>query len=152
MTKHRLFIVVAVCTLAGLVHALSAQSPSTTNGSVLMGTITSATGQPLEGMVVTARGDGKTIKTTVFTDARGQYFFPPLERGSYEVWAQAVGFETARANVRLDATRAQHDFSMTTLADFSRQLSGPEWLPPPPPGPPPDARPEGGVRAPRARG
>ena len=140
MTKHKLFIVVAVCTLAGLVHALSAQSPSTTNGSVLMGTIKSATGQPLEGMVVTARGDGKTIKTTVFTDEQGQYFFPPLERGSYEVWAQAVGFETARANVRLDATRAQHDFSMTTLADFSRQLSGPEWLASLPADTPQDAR------------
>jgi streptogramin lyase len=93
-----------------------------------MGTIKSATGQPLEGLVVTARAAGKTIKTTVFTDQQGQYFFPPLEKGAYQVWAQAVGFETSRANVRLDGVRTQNDFSMKTLDDFSRQLSGPEWL------------------------
>jgi len=140
MTKHNVFVVVAVSTLVGLMHALSAQSPSTMTGTVLMGTITSATGQPLEGMLVTARQDGKTIKTTVFTDEQGQYYFPPLERGSYELWAQAVGFETARANVRLASGRAQHDFSMTALEDFSRQLSGPEWLASLPAETPQDAR------------
>jgi streptogramin lyase len=128
MTTHKLFIAVAVGVLAGLIGVLSAQSPSTTAGVVLTGTVKSATGQPLEGMLVTARGEGKTIKTTVFTDERGQYFFPPLEKGSYEMWAQAVGFETARATVRADGAYTQNDFSMKTLEDFSRQLSGPEWL------------------------
>src|SRR5436190_6231167 len=128
MTKHKAFLVVAVGVLAGLISVLSAQSPSNTAGVVLTGTIKSATGQPLEGMLVTARGEGKTIKTTVFTDERGQYFFPPLEKGSYEMWAQAVGFETARATIRADGARTQNDFSMKKLEDFSRQLSGPEWL------------------------
>ena len=126
MMKHKIWIVVAVSMLSGWM--LSGQTSSNVAGTVLTGTIKSATGHPLEGMVVTARAEGKTIKTTVFTDEQGQYFFPPLEKGAYEVWAQAVGFETARANVRLDGARTPNDFSMKTLEDFSRQLSGPEWL------------------------
>lgn len=142
MTKHRLFMVVAVGILVGVVGwmQLSAQTPATATGTVLMGTITSATGQPLEGMLITARAEGKTIKTTVFTDEQGQYYFPPLEKGNYEVWAQQVGFATNRANVRLDATRTRHDLTMSALEDFSLQLSGPEWLASLPADTPKDAR------------
>ena len=140
MTKHKLFLVVAIGIFVGLMHALSAQRPATMTGTVLTGTIKSATGQPLEGMLVTARAEGKTIKTTVFADAQGQYYFPPLEKGAYEVWAQQVGFATARANVRLDGARARHDFTMSVLEDFSRQLSGPEWLASLPVDTPQDAR------------
>ena len=142
MIKHKLFVVVAVSILTGVMYALSAapQSSSGVTGTVLMGTIKSATGQPLEGILITARGDMRTIKTTVFTDEQGQYYFPPLERGSYELWAQAVRFETARANVRLESGRAQRDFTMNALEDFSRQLSGPEWLASLPAETPQDAR------------
>jgi virginiamycin B lyase len=127
MTKYKLFAIVAIGILVGLTQVPSAQTPAS-NGTVLMGVVKSPTGQPLEGMLVTARKEGSTMKTTVFTDEQGQYVFPALEKGAYNVWTQAVGFETNRANVALDAARAQQDFSMKTLADFSRQLSGPEWL------------------------
>src|SRR5262245_9121844 len=127
MTRYRVFGVVAVSLLVvgAALHGLSAQAPSGSAGTILAGTIKSATGQPLEGMLVTAREAGKTMKTTVFTDEQGQYFFPPQAAGSYDVWAQAVTFETNKATVALSGARATHDFTMKTLEDFSRQLSGP---------------------------
>src|SRR5262245_48092944 len=98
MTKQRLLIVVGAAILVGLI-GVSAQSPAPVNGTVLNGTIKGPNGQPLEGMLITARAEGKTIKTTVFTDEQGQYYFPPMDAGNYEVWAQQVGFATARATV-----------------------------------------------------
>src|SRR6185295_5736529 len=67
----------------------------------LSGTIKSADGQPLEGITVSAKQLGSTITTTVFTDEQGRYVFPPASTGSYKLWAQAIGFETARAEVSL---------------------------------------------------
>ena len=37
----------------------------------------------------------------MFTDATGDYYFPPLPAGKYRVWAQAVTFNTAKAEVDL---------------------------------------------------
>lgn len=141
MTKRKLVFLGVAGLLAATMHGLSAQTPSApARGTVLMGSVKSSAGQPLEGMTVTARADGKTIKTTVFTDEQGVYYFPPLQAGSYEVWAQAVGFATNRATVRLASNRTQHDFAVTTLDDFSRQLSGAEWLAALPADTPQDAR------------
>ena len=61
------------------------QSKSTE--SPLWGTVTTITGELLEGVPVSARALGKTVTTSVFTDEKGQYFFPPLgapfEKGKY---------------------------------------------------------------------
>ena len=51
------------------------------------------------------QGRGATITTTVFTDDAGHYYFPPLPAGKYRVWAQALGFETAKGDVDLAAAR-----------------------------------------------
>ena len=97
--------------------------------AVLKGTVKSSSGTTLDGVVVSARNSGKTFATTVFTDERGNYVFPALEGGDYRVWAQAVGFETTRAEFRLDERGVVvKDFAMNTLADFSKQLSGTEWI------------------------
>ena len=64
-----------------------------------------------------------TITTTVFTDASGAYYFPPLPNGSYRVWAQALTFDTARAQVALNANGRQ-DFTLRPLANFVKQLPG----------------------------
>ena len=45
------------------------------------------------------------------------------------IWAQAVGFETARAERKLEGSSGtSQDFELRTLADFSQQLSGTEWI------------------------
>lgn len=142
MKRHSLFVLlIAAGLVIGWMRAPAAQGPSgNAAGTVLTGTIQSSTGEPLGGMVVTAAAEGKTMKTSVFTDEQGQYFFPPLAAGSYEVWAQAVGFATSRANVELSGRATRHDFSMVTLEDFSIQLSGAEWLASLPDETPQDAR------------
>src|SRR5262245_63958115 len=74
---------------------------------VLSGTVKSAAGEALGGVTVSAKADGQTITTTVFTDESGQYYFPALPAASYRVWAQALGFEAARAQVDLAAAQKQ---------------------------------------------
>src|SRR5499425_2275327 len=74
---------------------------------LLAGAITSASGQKLEGVTVSAKRDGTTITTSVYTDQDGNYYFPPLADGKYQVWAQALGFETAKGSVDLSAVKRQ---------------------------------------------
>jgi streptogramin lyase len=91
--------------------------------ALLAGTITSASGEKMGGVTVSAKADGASVTTTVFTDDAGSYYFPPLPAGKYRVWAQALSFETAKGEVDLGATR-QQDFTLKPMQDFFRQLPG----------------------------
>src|ERR1700730_15280007 len=95
--------------------------------ALLTGPVNSATCEKMGGVTGSAKMEGQTITTSVFTDEEGNYYFPALDAGKYQVWAQADTFETARAAVELAATRHQ-DFSMKPLKDFERQLAGAEVL------------------------
>ena len=75
--------------VAGLAVGLAASGAYA--DQLLTGTITSATGQKLEGVQVSAKKEGSTITTSVYTDLNGDYFFPALPDGKYKVWAQALG-------------------------------------------------------------
>jgi streptogramin lyase len=90
---------------------------------ILSGAVASATGEKLGGVTVSAKADGSTITTTVFTDADGRYYFPALPAGKYRVWAQALSFATAKGEVDL-AANASQDFSLTPMTDYIRQLPG----------------------------
>jgi streptogramin lyase len=69
------------------------------------------------------------ITTSVFTDERGEYVFPVLQSGSYEVWAQASGYETVRAKVTVEAPRqTRQAFTLNTLKDVTPHLTGSEWF------------------------
>ncbi len=92
----------------------------------LSGSVKSSTGEALGGVTVSAKPAGGTITTTVFTDESGTYFFPPLPSGQYRVWAQALGYETAKAATDL-AAPAKQDFTLATIQDPERafkQLPG----------------------------
>jgi len=91
--------------------------------AVLSGTITSAGGEKLGGVTVSAKPVSGTVTTTVFTDAAGDYYFPPLPEGKYRVWAQAVSLATGKAEIDLSAARKQA-FVLDPLKDFVRQLPG----------------------------
>src|SRR5262252_6998521 len=93
---------------------------------LLAGAITSASGQKLEGVTVSAKRDGTTITTSVYTDQDGNYYFPPLADGKYQVWAQALGFETTKGSVDLTVTR-KHNIALKPMTDpeaMIRQLPG----------------------------
>src|SRR5205814_8963887 len=73
-------------------------------------------GEKMGGITGSAKAEGSTITTTVFTDEAGDYYFPPLEAGKYRVWAQALSFETVKSEVDLaDARRA--DFTLAPITD-----------------------------------
>ena len=123
-----LFLVLATAAFAFAFHAPTAFSQSASPSAVLFGTVISSEGKPLEGIGVSARGANNSFTTTVYTDDAGRYFFPPMESGQYKIWAQAVGFETSKADAELsDGTKKQVDLKLATLADFHKQLSGTEW-------------------------
>jgi streptogramin lyase len=88
--------------------------------------VKSASGEKLEGVTVFAKIEGRPVTVSVFTDDQGAYYFPPMEEGKYQVWAQAVGFEAARADVNLRGASQRKDFLMKVTKDFFLQLSGDE--------------------------
>src|SRR5450631_2411637 len=90
---------------------------------LLSGTVRSSSGETMGGVTVSAKAEGATITTTVFSDEAGGYYFPPLPAGKYRVWAQALTFATAKGEVDLGAAKHQ-DFKLSALADFERQLPG----------------------------
>ena len=97
--------------------------------SSLAGTARAVNGSLMGGVAVSARAAGSSITTSVFTDERGEYDFPVLAGGSYDVWAQATGYETARARVTVEAARqARQAFTLTTIGDITPQLTGSEWF------------------------
>ena len=97
--------------------------------ALLAGTTTMVSGTPLNGVAVSARAVDRIFTTTVYSDEKGEYFFPALERGQYRVWAQATGYETARAGATLDAAgRTRQAFTLNPIDDPTPQLRGPEWL------------------------
>ncbi len=107
------------------IGAILAAAPAFAD-ALLSGTIKGPDGKAMGGVTVSAKPDGGTITTTVFTDDAGQYFFPALPNGHYRVWAQALSFQTAKGDVDLPAN-SKKDFSLTAMSDPEttfRQLPG----------------------------
>jgi streptogramin lyase len=102
----------AAAVVAGLGMTVSAQAAD----QILSGSIASATGQKLDGVVISAKREGSTITTSVYTDATGNYYFPPMAAGKYNVWAQTLGFEQTKAQVDLSANKKQ-DLALKAITD-----------------------------------
>jgi len=101
--------------------SLLATSPAHAADAALSGAIASAAGQKLEGVTVSAKREGSTITTSVYTDAAGNYYFPPLPAGKYQVWAQAIGFERNMGSADLSAAR-RADFTLQEITDPERRF------------------------------
>jgi virginiamycin B lyase len=111
--------------LGGAIALGTAFSSSVANADALLsGAVTSPDGKAMGGVTVSAKADGATITTTVFSDASGHYYFPPLPNGHYRVWAQALSFATAKGAVDL-AANSRQNFTLTPLTgDYFQQLPG----------------------------
>src|SRR5204862_2456141 len=74
----------AIC-LGGVPNARAADA-------ALTGKVTSLEEGAMEGVVVSARKEGSTIRISVITDAQGQFSFPAtkLEPGSYKISIRAA--------------------------------------------------------------
>ena len=124
--------------LTGALFALAAL-PAFAADALLHGKVTSAAGEKMGGVAISAKAEGSTIATTVYTDEGGEYVFPPMPAGKYRVWAQALTFETAKDAIDLAAASGK-DFALKPMADFVRQLPGDELLAALPGDTPDDAR------------
>jgi streptogramin lyase len=98
------------------------------SGTLLSGTVRSASGERMEGVTVSAKVIGSTIATSVFTDRQGKYHFPPMQDGKYWVWAQAVAFEAPRVDINLHHGVEHQDFVMSPTRNFFSQLSGDQLI------------------------
>ena len=111
-------------TSAALLFAVGATPQVATAADVVLsGTVTSPSGEKMGGVTVSAKAEGSTIATSVYTDETGAYFFPPMPTAKYRVWAQALSFSTAKGEVDTSASRRQ-DFKLAPMADYVRQLPG----------------------------
>ena len=111
---------VAALVAAGLV-AGSFSSLAQAADQLLSGTVASASGEKLGGVTVSAKAQGTTITTSVYTDEQGGYYFPPMPAGKYNVWAQALAFETAKGEVDLTAAR-RADLTLRPMTDPERRV------------------------------
>src|SRR6202046_5142197 len=109
--RHARALLVANLAAAAIVMAAPAFADALLNG-----TIKSSDGKAMGGVTVSAKPDGGTITTTVFTDDTGQYYFPTLPGGHYKVWAQALSYQTAKGAVDLSAN-AKQDFTLAAMSD-----------------------------------
>jgi len=92
----------------------------------ITGYVRTLDGAGLAGVVVSAKAEGGTITTSVYTDKSGLYSFSPLPAGKYRMWAQAIGYQTARAEFEPAAGKWQN-FKLSSNSDPEqtfRQLPG----------------------------
>ena len=103
-------------------HAANAQAPA-----ALVGQVSSANENAMEGVVVSAKKAGGTITVSVISDAKGNYNFPAsrLEPGQYALAIRAVGYELDGPNAaEIAAGRAVNTTSMMSESGTS-QWCGP---------------------------
>src|SRR4051812_43454464 len=99
-----------------LALCLSLCIPAHAADALLTGSVSSAGGEKMGGVAVSAKAQGSTITTSVYTDAAGNYAFSPLPAGKYRIWAQAIGYQTAKSEVDL-STPSKRSFKLVANAD-----------------------------------
>src|SRR5882762_8763750 len=90
-------IVIGVLALGvGVAGPLAAQGNQRA-AAALTGRVSSDTEGPMEGVLVRAKGIGRTVSVTVVTDRNGEYSFPAarLTPQTYNLDIRAVGYELA---------------------------------------------------------
>ncbi len=122
-----LFSALSLFALVLATFVLAASVFSQDTQAKIRGTVTSADGKPLDGVTVSVRGQNEPFATTVFTNEHGVYVFPSLGRNTkYSLMAQAMGFQTVRADVA--PGKQVPALQLKPLHDFSKQMTGVEWM------------------------
>ena len=102
--------------VAAMLLAISTAAPHKVYADALLtGAVTSASGEKMGGVTVSAKAEKSTITTNVFTDESGNYYFPPLPNGKYKVWAQALTFYRANGDVALQQKTARRNFVLQPM-------------------------------------
>src|SRR5437868_4566553 len=123
MTRTSLIstIASALCLAFGGVSAAGAAD------FALTGKVTSIEEGAMEGVVVSARKDGSTIRVSVVTDAQGQFSFPAakLDPGSYKISIRAAGYGLDGSNTAEVVTgkTMTADLELRKTGDLAAQLT-----------------------------
>ncbi|MBI4887907.1 MAG: carboxypeptidase regulatory-like domain-containing protein [Acidobacteria bacterium] len=129
MSRSRVMFLVLGLAAIALSATLPAASQSAAPGIELTGTVKGADGKAMEGVAVSAKGEGSTVTTSVWTNQNGAYAFPALEAGRYQVWAQAIGFNRPVAGATVTPGQAgKQNFTLTPTDIIPRSLSTAEWM------------------------
>src|ERR1700687_3037004 len=123
------FALLAMVINVGSAFAAPAQKPA---ASALAGRVSSDAEGAMEGVLVRAKGEGKTISVTVVTDREGRYSFPSsrLMPGKLDIDVRAVGYDLA-SPVSVEVTagvRTRADLKLVKTRDLVPQLTSSEWL------------------------
>ena len=123
-TRVSIFIaMVLVFCLGGSGCSSLMQPGDSADSGVIRGTVRDQQ-NPLYGILVKAKAEGKISSTSVITDEQGEYVFPPLPAGNYAVSVGSQWQET----VSLDSSPVQQDFVVELGPGFMNQTSGVSWF------------------------
>ena len=132
MLNKCLFIAAAANLVAVLLFvppgAMAAEPP---NSIALTGMVSSNVEGPMEGVRISAKRSGSTITTTVVTDAKGRYRFPPakLEPGVYALRVRAAGYDLDDSGqVEITAQPKEKDLRLRPTTNLAAQLTNAEWM------------------------
>ncbi len=122
------FLVSAGAMALSIVGLGSAYSADT----ALTGQVSSSEEGAMEGVVVSAKEDGSTIRISVITDAQGRYSFPSakLAPGHYGLAIRAAGYDldgAGAADIPADGT-ATADLKLKKTDDLAAQLTNADWI------------------------
>ena len=101
--------------------------------AALTGKVTSLEEGAMEGVVVSARKEGSTIRISVITDAQGQFSFPAtkLEPGSYKISIRAAGYGlegSSTADVVVGNKSTTADLKLSKTRDLTAHLTNADWM------------------------
>jgi len=113
-------------------ESISTAPPQKPAAVALAGRVSSDAEGAMEGVLVRAKGEGKTISITVVTDREGRYSFPAsrLAPGNINIDIRAVGYDLASqlsVEVAAGAT-TRKDLKLVKTKDLVSQLTSSEWL------------------------
>lgn len=124
--KVSVLVAVAIFSFLGSEAELAKSAPAKANTAdpgVIRGTVRDQQ-NPLYGILVKAQAEGKNSFTSVFTDDRGDYLFPPLPSGNYVL---SVGTKW-QEKVTLDSSPVKKDFVVELGPGFFNQTTGDSYL------------------------
>src|SRR5687767_2272520 len=107
-----------ICLLAFTTLTVSSSAFAQIDTGTIVGRVTDASGGVLPGVTVTATQQGTAVESSSVTNTNGEFIFPGLRVGVYNVAAELQGFRrTVRENVQLNVqTRAQVDLQLSVGA------------------------------------
>lgn len=126
--KIAFFAMIMIMSMGSMLAALAQELAPV----ALAGRVSSDAEGPMEGVLVRAKGEAKTISVTVVTDREGRYSFPAgrLAPGKFNIDIRAVGYDLASplsVDVASGATR-RADLKLVRAKNLIPQLTSAEWL------------------------